>query len=363
MRRLAGTAVGHIQDVRSDLEPPFGGDGDGDLLEGGDELSRLVVGLVVLVVALVAGVPRVLDWREERRERAAVVAAEKERRRLEAEWVAAERAAAADLVMLDVVGLTPVVRPAPPVGRPDEDIADIELTFTVRNRAGTVQVHDVRFTASGLRAVSVSHPDVIVGRGSVDLVASVRVPCASVLDLDDSAAATLSVTATPESGRQQTIDSLLRNHPLPLSSDLRSSCGLQSPWEAAVLVSVFMPSEPGRLSFAVHIRNISRQPLVVEQISSPGMSVTSPTSLPFVVPPGSDDALLVTVRVARCDALDIPVNGLTDDFDPLLRLAVTGVKGEPAQLVANISDRPPQYHEAKHRLLAKECPLQVRGEE
>jgi type II secretory pathway pseudopilin PulG len=360
--------VGHTVGVQSDWEPrgaDYSRDDDSaDLLEAGDELSfrpsRGVVAIVLLVVALVVGVPRALDWQAERRERAAVVAADKERRRLEAERAAAERAAEADRVSLDVVRLRPDVRPVPPDSGDDEASAEIELTFTVRNRAGAVTVHDVTFTPIGLQPIPVSHPASIAARGNVDLVATVRVPCDSVLDLNDDGAASLSLTATPASGRQQTIDSLLRNHPLPLTSDLRNSCGLQSPWEAAAVDAMFDEAKPDRLVFLVNVSNISRRPLVVQQFYTPGMSVTSSDKLPLQIAPDSLATVRVTLRVARCDALGLPVSGLTDDYDPLIRLDVTGVNHEPAQLVASLADRSPHYLAAKRRLLAKECPLQVR---
>jgi len=358
--------------VRSDWEPTGAdysrGDDDGDLLEAGEELSfrpsRGVVAVALLAVALVVGVPRALDWRHERRERAAVAAAERERLRLEAERLAAERAAAADVVALGVVRLKPVVRPAPDDDLPDDDLhAEIELTFTVRNRADALRISDVTFTPIGLPGIPVSHPDVIPARGNVDLVTTIRVHCSSVLELDDEGEARLSVTATPPSGRQQTLDSILGNHPLPLTSELRNSCGLQSPWEAATVEALPEPSASDRLRFHVQVSNISRRPLVVEQISTPGMSVTSSAELPLEVGAGGVSAMQVTLRVARCDALDLPVSGLTEDYEPLLRLSVIGVNGEPAHLVANIVDISPDYSERKHRLLAKECPRQVRGDD
>jgi len=368
---LGAPSIGQTSAVRSDWEPSgptHGRDRDGeDVLEAGDELSfrpsSAAIVLVLLIVGAVVGLPRLVDWRAERRERAAVVAAEKERRRLERERVEAEQAAEGDRVSLDVVRLRPDVRAAPTDGLPDDAVdAEIELTFTVRNRAGAVKVHEVTFTPIGLPGVPVSHPDVIPARGSVDLVAHVRVPCDSVLDLNDDGVAELNLSATPASGRRQTIDSLLRNHPLPLTSDLRNSCGLQSPWEAADVDVEFVPSQPDRLAYLVVVRNVSRRPLVVDQISTPGISVTSPVQLPIEVGPGESAQIPLTLRIVRCDALGMPVSGLTNDYEPLLRLAVVGVNGEPAQLVANISNRSPRYLTAKHQLLAKQCPLQVRGE-
>lgn len=356
--------------MRSDWEPSgpsHGRDRDGeDVLEAGDELSfrpsSAAIVLVLLLVGAVVGVPRLLEWRADRRERAAVVAAEKERQRLERERVEAEQAAEADRVSLDVVRLQPVVRPAPAAGQPDDALdAEIELTFTVRNRAGAVKVHEVTFTPIGLPGVPVSHPDSIPTRATVDLVARVRVPCDLVLDLNDDGAAGLALSATPVSGRRQTIDSLLRNHPLPLTSDLRNSCGLQSPWEAADVEVEFVPSLRDRLAYLVVVQNISRRPLVVDQISTPGMSVSSTVQLPLELAPSESALIPLDLRIVRCDALGIPVSGLTDDYEPLLRLAVVGVNSEPAQLVVNVSNRSRRYLTAKHRLLAKQCPLQVKG--
>jgi hypothetical protein len=353
--------------VRADRDPPgpaSGWDEAGELLESGDGSSRLprwAVAAAALLVALLVGVPRALDWQRDRRERAAIVAADKERRRLLAEQEAAERAERADRVDLVVVRLSPLVQRPPDDRSADPDTATIELTFTLANRGGAVRVHDVTFTLGGLPAVPLSHPDVIPEGGETDLTATIRARCADVLDLADTGESDLSASVTPASGRRQKTSSLLHHEPLPLASTLRDGCGLQSPWEAAVVSATFVPSSADRLTYVVGVRNISRRPLTVVRLSTPGMTVTASVRLPLVVAAGAQVKIRTTLRVARCDALDIPLRGGIDNFDPLVQLGVTGIGGASAELIASFAAEDLRYLEAKQQLLTKQCPRQARG--
>jgi hypothetical protein len=342
--------------------PTSGWDETGDLLESGGRtsgLSRWGIAAALLVVTLAVGVPRALDWQRHRREHAARVAADNARRQADAERLAAERAAAADRVALVVVRLRPHVQPPPDARADDPETAQVELTFTLSNLLGELRLHDVTFTPGDLPAMPLSHPDVIPANGEADLSATIRVPCAEVLGLDDTGETRLSATVTPESGRRRAVDSLLRHRSLPLSSALRDSCGLQSPWEAAKAVATFVPSARDRLTYDIAVRNVSRRPLVVEQLARSGMTVTSSVPLPLVVAPGSEAKLRATLRIARCDAIGISRSGNIDNLDLLVQLAVTGVAHESAEVVAAFADEDIRYRESKQRLLTAQCPHQV----
>lgn len=332
------------------------GDGDGDLLEAGDELafrpSRRWIVVALVIAALVAVVPRVLRSIDERRERAATAAAEEERRRTDDERAAAEQAATADRVALEVEGTSIEVQGGHT--GPDAN-AVVVLGMTLRNRAGAVRVESVTLTPPGMPPIDVRHPGEISERGEAELLATVRARCASVLQLPDGDA-TLELVVVPESGRRRVVE-LAEVGETKLH--LRHGCGLQPASDAATTRLAFVDASPRRLRVVITVDNFSARPLTVLGIEPDGLSiVASPVTLPRKVAAQASVRIPLTLRVSACTDLELPPGELRGM--PTVRLVVRGFEGDVAEIFVSPDETEsgPSVAETQqmHAFLKRACP-------